>query len=206
MVKMNIFHASRHGVPSISIKQPRSASFSRHTPRSDLASVARKCQINMFLKPFCLEPYLTKILKWLKFLHFQEDFGFSDYTNDVTNPELNEKLTPLFKKVCWKSRDTLPKCSKCFSSACISHECTRIASVQYAIDSLEREGIADEVVAAILKKRAEKAKSAEIFVHRLNVSYYNGEFGNNPPSTRIDDENIIRRTKSQCQPTKINLS
>ena len=124
-------------------------------------------------------------------LYFQEDFGFSDYPNDVTNPELNEKLSPVFKKVCWKARDTPPKCSKCFSSVCIGHECTRIASVQYAIDSLERKGIADEVVAVILKKRAEKAKSAEILVDRLNVRLLNGEFGSNPPSTRIDDESII---------------
>ena len=44
---------------------------------------------------------------------------------------------------------------------------------------------------AILKKRAEKAKSAEILADRLNMRLHNGEFGSNPPSTRIDDESII---------------
>ena len=45
MVKMNIFHAVRHGVSSISIKQPRSGCFVSHTSRSDLATVARAYRI-----------------------------------------------------------------------------------------------------------------------------------------------------------------
>ena len=37
MVKMNIFNAARHEVPSISIKQPLCGCFIRHTSRSDLS-------------------------------------------------------------------------------------------------------------------------------------------------------------------------
>ena len=124
-------------------------------------------------------------------LDFQEDFGFSDYTNNVTDSELNGNISPVLKRVYWNSRDTPQKCSKCFSSACIGHECTRITAIQHAIESLERKGITDEVVAAILKKRAEKAKSPEILVDRLKVRLLNGYFGNNPPPTRINAENII---------------
>ena len=41
MVKKNIFNAGKHGVTSISIKQPRSGFFMRHTSRSDIEGVAR---------------------------------------------------------------------------------------------------------------------------------------------------------------------
>ena len=77
-------------------------------------------------------------------------------------------------------------CRHCLATRKIGHDCTRKALIENVITVLQAKGVEDEVIAAVLRRKAEKLKSHEIEVDRLRVRLLNGRPHEAPSITKDD--------------------
>ena len=80
-------------------------------------------------------------------------------------------------------------CRYCLPSRKNGHDCTRRALIENAITVLQAKGVEDEVIAALLRRKADRLKSLETEVDRFRVRLLNGRFGrpHEAPSITEDD-------------------
>ena len=74
----------------------------------------------------------------------------SDHPSEIAGAN----LSPPMKRVCWSTPGEQEVCKHCLSPQKIGNVCSRVNLIENTIELLEKKGIDEEVVAALLRKRA----------------------------------------------------
>ena len=96
------------------------------------------------------------------------------------------------KRVCWSTPGEQEVCKHCLSPQKIGHVCSRVNLIENTIELLEKKGIDEEVVAALLRKRAVEDNSPQFEMHTLKIRLLNGRYGKPFESPSITKEDLSR--------------
>ena len=108
----------------------------------------------------------------------------------LDSPDYSPPTERLFGNV-----ETAYKCTKCYSNRMV-HRCSRENAIKNTVLYLEKEGIADEVIASLLNIRAERQKQPDVCLPSgpsgLNVRLLNGSNGSLFPLPSVAEEDLIQ--------------
>ena len=104
------------------------------------------------------------------------------------NSDVEAGPSPPPKRICWSSSDELDVCKHCLSDQKIGHEYNRHSLIQNSLELLERNCIADEVVATLLRRCAIENKSPEFEVNSLRIRVLNGRYGKQPEPVSVSKD------------------
>ena len=112
----------------------------------------------------------------------------SDHPSEIAGAN----LSPPMKRVCWSTPGEQEVCKHCLSPQKIGHVCSRVNLIENTIELLEKKGIDEEVVAALLRKRAVEDNSPEFEMHTLKIRLLNGRYVKPFESPSITKEDLSR--------------